>query len=256
MRVALGEYDIGWHDPDASITKLAALASDARSAAAHLLVVPEMCTTGFSMDPGDLATPIDGPQARQIGDIAARNGVWIIAGLAAREQSDDKSCLANVATIFDPQGTLVATYHKQRLFPIGAEHRNYVAGAKHTIVEIEGVRVAPFICYDLRFPELFRPIARDVDAFVVIANWATARQDHWDLLLRARAVENLAWVVGVNRTGIADGLEYTGGSVVYSPWGERVAEANGESLTVVDVDAERVRDVRAKYPFLESMSPR
>ena len=122
------------------------------------------------------------------------------------------------------------------------------------IVDIDGVRVSPFVCYDLRFPELFRAVAPSADLLVVIANWPAARRPHWDALLPARAIENLSYVVGVNRTGVGNGVVYDGGSAAYDPWGLPVAvRAAVASPSVVDVSASRVRAVREKYPFLEDM---
>jgi predicted amidohydrolase len=116
--------------------------------------------------------------------------------------------------------------------------------------------VGLFVCYDLRFPELFRAVAPEIDAAVVIANWPSRRRAHWDVLTRARAIENQCYVVAVNRTGVTDEVDYDGGSVAFDPWGEPVgigaAEGTG-SPRVVDVDPARVRRVRERYPFLREL---
>src|SRR5258708_39977891 len=111
-----------------------------------------------------------------------------------------------------------------------------------------------FICYELRFPELFAPVAPDVDAMIVIANWPRSRQHHWDVLLRARAIENQCYVIGVNRTGVANGLAYSGGSAAFDPgggWGT-ASQANGTRIGAVD--AQRVAHGRAGYAFLKDRS--
>jgi omega-amidase len=176
--------------------------------------------------------------------------VWLMAGVAMRGEEG----FSNVAAVFNPEGSLVATYAKQRLFTYAGEDLHYSAGLVPTVIDIDGVRVSPFICYDLRFPELFRAAAPWSDLIVVIANWPAARRPHWDALLPARAIENLTYVAGVNRTGFANGIQYDGGSVAYDPWGEPAAQRMAVAApSVVDVSAAHVASVRAKYPFLDDL---
>jgi predicted amidohydrolase len=183
--------------------------------------------------------------------MAERSDVWIIAGIAMQ----DATGYRNVAAVFDPNGDLVGTYAKQRVFAFAGEHEHYAPGSAPLIVDIDGVRVSPFVCYDIRFPELFRAAAPHADLLVVIANWPAVRRSHWDALLPARAIENLAYVAGVNRTGQGGDIQYDGGSAAYDPWGEpaavRLAVA---SPSVVDVSTARVASIRQKYPFLEDMT--
>lgn len=250
LRVALGEYDTGWHQPEGSLNRAEVVIARAASTGARLVVLPEMCASGFTMEPQDWAEALDGPSFVRLAKLARQYDVWIIAGLAMR----DGPSYQNVAAVFDDHGELVATYAKQRLFGYASEHDHYVAGGAPLVVNIDGVRVSPFICYDLRFPELFRATAPVADLLVVIANWPRARRPHWDALLPARAIENLAYLVGVNRTGLGNGVQYDGGSAAYDPWGVpsavRIAVA---SPSVVDVSTERVAAVRGKYPFLEDI---
>lgn len=250
LRVALGEYDTGWHQPEGSLSRASVCVSRAASTGARLVVLPEMCATGFTMDAESWAEASDGPSFTRLGALARAHDVWLLAGLAMR----DAYGFHNVAAVFGPDGAIAGMYAKQRLFAFAGEHDHYSPGAAPLVVDIDGVRVSPFICYDLRFPELFRAAAPAADLLVVIANWPAARRAHWDALLPARAIENLSYVVGVNRTGTADGLHYDGGSVAYDPWGVssavRMAVA---SPSVVDVSSERVASVRATYPFLEDM---
>ena len=122
-------------------------------------------------------------------------------------------------------------------------------------VSVEGLRVTPFVFYDLRFPEPFRLAAADTDLFAVVANWPDARRDAWRTLLRARAIENLCYVAGVNRAG-EGGLRYAGDSTVVSPWGDVLVEGGAEeSVLIADVDPETVRATRAKFPALEDRRP-
>jgi omega-amidase len=251
LRVALGEYDTDWQQPEGSLSRASIVVSRAASTGARLVVLPEMCTTGFTMEPEKWAEGVDGPSFARLSTMAATNDVWLVAGISMREEVGYQ----NVAAVFSPDGSLVASYAKQRLFAYGSEHEHYVAGATPVVIDIDGVRVSPFICYDLRFPELFRASAPWTDLFVLIANWPAVRRPHWDALLPARAIENLAYFVGVNRTGMGGDIRYDGGSAAYDPWGQAVAVRTAvASPSVVDVSTARVAEVRARYPFLEDMA--
>jgi len=256
LRVALGEYDTGWHDPALSLSRAGELIARAAKSRARLVVLPEMCTTGFSMEPGSQAEPLGGAQTTALAKLAKQHDLWILAGLSMRD--DGAPTLFNGAVFFSPSGDVAAVYRKQRLFTPSGEHEYYVAGEQPAVLVIDGVRVSPFICYDLRFPELFRAVAADVDAFLLIANWPAARGAHWDALVRARAIENLCHIVAVNRDGVGDGILYDGRSIAYGPWGEELPDArSGRELAegstrprIVELDAAKVAATRAKYPFL------
>ena len=248
LRVALGEYDVGWQDPPASLDRAAALVGRAAGAGARLVVLPETCATGFTMDAARWAEPLDGPSATRLGALAAEHGLWIVAGLALR---DGAGAAVNAAVLLDPSGRPAAVHRKRRLFGHGGEPDAYAPGAEPTVATVDGVRLGLFVCYELRFPELFREVARDVDAIVLIANWPAARRAHWDALVRARAIENLACVVAVNRVGDGGGIAYDGGSVAYSPWGDALPNvAPGEPRTV-ELDPAVVAETRRRYRFLE-----
>jgi len=256
LRVALGEYDIGWHDPSLSLSRAAALAERAAEAGAELVVLPEMCTTGFTMRPAEQAEPLSGPGDAGLAGVAARSGVHLLAGVATRTAEGGRERYHNSALLFGPDGSLRAEYRKQRLFAYAGEHEAYSAGGAGTVWEVAGVRIAPFICYDLRFPELFRAVAPEADAIVVLANWPEARRSHWDVLARARAIENQCYVVAVNRTGEGGGIRYDGGSAAYDAWGERVScEPRDGAPVVVTIDPAEVTRVRSRYPFVEDRRP-
>ena len=251
LRVALGEYDTGWQQPEGSLDRAAVCVSRAASTGARLVVLPEMCTTGFTMDPERWAEGVDGPSFARLSTMAAIHDVWLMAGIAMRADAG----YANVAAVFNPEGSLVVTYAKQRLFSYAGEDEHYFAGIVPAVIDMDGVRVSPFVCYDLRFPELFRAAAPWSDLIVVIANWPSARRPHWDALLPARAIENQAYVAGVNRTGIAGGIQYDGGSAAYDPWGLPVAQRMAvASPAIVDVSAARVASIRTQYPFLDDLT--
>ena len=247
--VALGEYDTGWQDPERSLSMARETAEQAQAAGAQLLVLPEMCTTGFTMEPAIFADPPGGPSTRALAALAKHCGLWIIAGLSTRR--DER--YFNSALAFAPDGSLVATYDKQRLFGYARETDVYSAGEAPCVIKVGGLSLGLFICFDLRFPELFREVGPDVDAFVVVANWPSARQRHWEILTQARAIENQCFVIAVNRIGEGDGLEYEGGSVILDPWGERRDEEAGKSsLRIGKVSHDAVAKVRKKFPLASS----
>lgn len=257
LRIALGEYDTGWHSPEASIAAADALVREAIRCDARVVVLPEMATTGFTMD-GAQAVPLSSPPVQRLQDLAARHGVWLVAGVALAEAGGGpggSACVVNAALAIDPAGEIRAVHRKQRLFAFAGEHAVYTAGAGPTTVDIDGVRVALFICYELRFAEVFAAVADRVDCMVLIANWPAARRAHWDTLLRARAIENQCAVIGVNRLGEGGGIAYDGGSAAYDAWGDPLAPAEGGGVRVVAIDVGAVADVRNRYPFLRDRRP-
>ncbi len=249
LRVALGEYDTGWHDPAGSVARAAEVAARAAAAGAELVVFPEMCTTGYTMESAAFAEPLSGPSVAGLAAAARTSGIHLMAGVSTRAYEVGRERFFNSCLLFSPEGELRGEYRKQRLFAYAGEHDSYAPGTAPTVWEVGEVRIAPFVCYDLRFPELFRAVAPEVDAVVLVANWPASRRAHWDVLVPARAIENQCFVVAVNRRGAGGGLEYDGGSAVFGPWGERLAAAGDPAIATLD-PAEVAR-VRRHFPFTE-----
>src|SRR5690606_14731624 len=159
----------------------------------------------------------------------------------------------NEALVVNPGGERVAVYRKQRPFTPGGEHLHYTPGHTHCVFSWNGLKVAVFICYDLRFPELFRAAAaaERPELFLVIANWPDKRIHHWVQLLQARAIENQAYVLGVNRVGSDPSHQYPGRSLMVEPSGEIIARApEGEGCVRAELDIPSLRAYREKLPFL------
>jgi omega-amidase len=208
-----------------------------------------MCTTGFTMDAEAFAEPPDGKSVRAFSALAADHGLWVIAGLSIRREGR----YLNSALAFAPDGSLAATYDKQRLFGYAKETEIYSSGSVPCVVEVCGVTIGLFVCFDLRFPELFREVGPDVDAFVLLANWPSPRQRHWEVLTQARAIENQCYMIAVNRIGEAGGLKYVGGSAIFDPKGERVDRtAPGSSLRIGDISSNTVAKTRKEFPLATS----
>ena len=243
--------DLAWEDIPENHRRALARLEESREKGAGLAVLPEMFSTGFSMDAARLAQPPGGESERLLEAAAARLDLWIVASLSQKGSAGPQ----NVAVVVSPSG-VVERYAKIHPFSYSGEDRHYSAGDRVVTVRVDGIRVTPFVCYDLRFPEPFRLAAEETDVFVVVANWPEARRDHWRTLLRARAIENLAYVAGVNRVGEGGKLRYAGDSTVISPWGETLVEGgNEEGVLVCEVDPEVVREARERFPALKDRRP-
>lgn len=247
LHVYLGEYDIGWQAPFESLRRAERVVAAAKAKGADLVVLPEMCPTGYSMDAARWAEEIDGPSVRELGRIAREASIHLVAGVATRATTGGVERFYNSAILFDRAGDIAAEYRKQRLFEYAKEQDTYTAGDGPVVATVGGTHLGLFICYDLRFPELFRDVAPYVDAIVVIANWPAKRQAHWETLVRARAIESQSYVIAVNRVGKGGELEYSGGSFVYDPWGEPLATSQSPS---VEIHPGTVTNVRRRFPFV------
>ncbi|MCU1490042.1 MAG: Nitrilase/cyanide hydratase and apolipoprotein N-acyltransferase [Acidimicrobiaceae bacterium] len=253
MKIALVQADLTFEDREANLPRYRKLAKRAAAEGARLVLFPEMFATGFSMAPERTAEPASGPTVEFLGEQAASLGVYL-AGSMPFDRGDGGRA-TNRFVCAAPDGSLT-TYDKIHPFSYGGEDLHYAAGDQRTTFQIDGVRLTPFICYDLRFADAFWVEAERTDCYLVVANWPAARQEHWSTLLRARAIENQAYVVGVNRVGEGGGISYAGGSAVIGPFGEVVAEAGSEEqLVLAEVEPGRVAEVRARYPFLVDRSP-
>jgi predicted amidohydrolase len=248
MRFAVVQHDIVWEDRTANFARLAPQVARAAGAGAEFVLLSETFSTGFSMTPG-IGEPEGGPSAQFLQSQAAEHGVWV-AG-SCPEVAPDGDLPYNSLVLAGPDGT-VHRYRKLHPFTHGGEHERFRAGEKPVTVEVGGLRVTPFVCYDLRFADAFWHAALDTDVYLVTANWPAARRLHWQTLLQARAIENQAYVVGCNRVGTAgDGTEHTGDSRIVSPMGELLATAAGvETVLVVDVDPAEVTATRERLRFL------
>jgi predicted amidohydrolase len=252
MRVAVVQHDIVWEDPAANFARLAPMVALAATDA-RLVVLTEMYATGFSMDTDRIAEPIDGPATRFLVDQAREHRVWVCGSVAERAPGATRP--TNCLVLAGPDGS-VHRYAKIHPFRYGREHEHFDAGTEHVTVTIDTLRVSLFVCYDLRFADEFWALAEGTDAYVVVANWPAARRDHWVTLVRARAIENQAFVVAANRVGRGGGLDYAGDSMIIGPFGETVAEAGPrETIIAGDVEPEVVAETRSHFPFLTDRRP-
>jgi predicted amidohydrolase len=248
MRIAAVQHDIVWEDRDANFERLAPQIRRAVGAGAELVLLTETFSTGFSMTPG-IGEAEGGPSARFLAGQAAEHGVWM-AGTCP-EIAPGEELPYNSFVLAGPDGTM-HRYRKLHPFTHAGEHERFRAGEKPVTVEVGGLRITPFVCYDLRFADVFWKAAPETDVYLVPANWPSPRRQHWQTLLQARAIENQAYVVGCNRVGTAgDGTEHAGDSRIVSPMGELLATAAAvETVVVADVDPAEVAATRDRLRFL------
>jgi predicted amidohydrolase len=250
MRVAAIQHDIAWEDRDTTLAGVAPMVATAAAEGADLVVLPEMFAVGFTMQADRVAEPPDGPTTAWLRQQASTHDVWIGGSIPVQPPGAPRP--RNTFTLAGPDGT-VHRYEKRHPFSYAGEHEHYDAGTAALTVAVDGLRLTPTVCYDLRFADQYWTEASTTDCYLVVANWPSPRRHHWRALLVARAIENQAYVVGVNRVGVdGNGLQHAGDSMIVDPLGEVLADA-GDAAGVItaDIDAAAVADVRARLPFLD-----
>lgn len=261
LAVALVQTDAG-PDPEANVAAAANLADEAAAGGARLVALPEYLQfrgpdDGFRAS----ARPIPGPFTEPFADVARRRSTWILAGSLA-ETSADPDRPYNTSVVIGPDGEIRARYRKIHLFdvsvddgPVDVESARVTAGDEPVIGEIDGVKLGLTICYDLRFPELYRALALAGAEILAVPSNFTERtgRDHWEVLLRARAIENGAWVIAPSQIGGPPGQPAFGRSMVIDPWGTVVAQASDAvGILRAEIDTERVAAVRRQIPALRN----
>lgn len=248
MQVIGLQIDSVWENKAANHDKVLSLLDKAKPQAGALVVLPEMFASGFSMN---VAAIHD--ESLETQDFLSRNAaerkIYLMGGVVMKDKSGKGR---NEAVVYSPEGREVARYCKLQPFTLGGEMDHYVPGESVCLFECQGFTVTPFICYDLRFPELFRSVAvRGANLIVVIASWPAVRDDHWVTLLKARAIENLSYVVGVNRCGNDPKLYHSGRSMIYDPHGRVLADAGSEEGWIeAQLELQTLLDWRRSFPAL------
>jgi len=243
LRVTMIQADLAWQDP---ATNRRNLAAHFRGLAGHtdLIVLPEMFTTGFSMEADSLAETMAGATVGWLREEAAAIGCAITGSLIVEEDGRHYNRL-----VWAMPGGNLAHYDKRHLFRMAREQEHYAPGNRRLVVELKGWRLCPLVCYDLRFPVWSRSRG-DYDVLLYVANWPSRRRAAWSALLRARAIENVCYAVGVNRTGKdGNGVSYSGDSVALDFLGQVLGgERNGDFVETVVLDRESLATFRRDFP--------
>jgi len=253
MKIALIQMNIAWESKKANFVRAEKFIEKAARESCDIIVFPEMFNTGFSMNISAIGESEKGETFRTLSALAKKYGLNVIAGFAAKGPGRKKA--KNLAVVLDRSGSCIATYTKMYPFSFAHEDEYFSAGNTRVIFHIEGVPASVFICYDLRFPEIFRDVSREVKMVFVLANWPGSRKDHWETLLKARAIENQCFVIGVNRTGKdGNGISYPGASHIFDPLGRDICAGDSkEQFIACEIDPETVIKIRSQFPFLKDM---
>ncbi len=258
LRVAAIQHDIVWNRREANFARLAPMIGGAVASGAGLVLLTETFSTGFGFgSDGFEPEPTGGASSEFLAAQAREHGVWV-GGSCPEIRPDapaDDQRPSNCFVLAGPDGTQ-HRYRKIHPFSHAGEERHVRAGTELVTVDVAGFRVSMFVCYDLRFADEFWQLAPDTDVYLVPANWPEKRREHWMTLLQARAIENQAYVVGVNRVGTGGGeggsLEYSGDSRIVDPLGQLLATASRtESILLADLSTDAVADTRAHFRFLQ-----
>jgi omega-amidase len=254
MQIIALQLDSVWENKAANHDKVLALLDMTRPSAGALVVLSEMFATGFSMNVSAIHD-----QSRETQDFlsrtAAERKIYLMGGVVMKDDATGRG--RNESVVYSPEGKEVARYCKLQPFTLGGESEHYVAGGRTVLFECQEFMIAPFICYDLRFPELFRrAAAQGANLIVVIASWPAMRDDHWVTLLKARAIENQAYVMGVNRCGRDPKHYHSGRSIIYDPHGRVLADAGSEEGWIeAQLELQPLLDWRRNFPALADIRP-
>ena len=247
MKISIVQFDIKWEDLDKNLNKIEKYSLKAKENGSRLALFSEMTLSGFSMNAESVYAGQE--HIKNLKELSKE----IAIGVGYAEKCENS--FYNTYSIF-VDGEKIASYRKIHLFSHGGEDKHYERGNRIETVEISGLRVTPFICYDLRFPCIFQKAALETDLFVIPASWPEKRRYHWKNLLVARAIENQAYVAGINRTGKDPYFDYSGDSLVVDPWGEIMLDAkDAEGVFTVDIDAEKIKKIRGAFPVLKDRIP-
>lgn len=273
MRAAMTQMNMVWENREANLKKGEALVKRAREEGAELVIFPEMSFTGFSMNLDITAeevlrwellqaeaVPVT-PSAQKVLEWSLAYDMAVIFGYVIKREGRGVNCLMAA-----DRGRVSAYYEKIHPFTYGEEGRYFTGGSRLSKCTLGDISFGMFICYDLRFPEIFQAVSKDCTAAVVIANWPRERLEHWRALLQARAIENQCYLLGVNRIGEGGGLTYVESSICFDPYGRQVPghqvilekgkeeadgddDAFGDSLVFVELEPQMAVEYRNRFPL-------
>ncbi len=252
LTVSLVQLHVRDGQPEVNVERARALVQEAVRRGSRLVVLPELWPVGYVLErASELASPLGEGAFAEVEGWAREHGVWITGSFLERTPTG----FANTAVLFTPDGPLSPPYRKIHLFRLMDEDRYLESGHETPIFELPFAPTALAICYDLRFPELFRLYgARGAHLVILPAEWPHPRLHHWRVLIQARAIENQMFVLACNRVGENKGARFFGHSMVVSPWGEVLLEAGEqEVILTTEIDLDEVRKARERIPVWEDV---
>lgn len=250
LTISLAQMNIALGDPRKNVQQFEAYTSEAARRGSHLVVFPELWASGYALENArDLSAALNAGEFAQVSTAATQHKISIVGSLLEKRGIE----VSNSATFFAPNGKLLGVYRKIHLFKLMDEHRWLQAGAAPLMMELPWGKTGIAICYDLRFPELFRRYAVDGAKLIVIpAEWPIQRVEHWRALLQARAIENQCYIVACNAVGVTGDTTFAGHSMIVDPWGKIVLEV-GETptLATAEIEMDLVDEVRQRIPIFD-----
>lgn len=241
--IGIAQIDIAWENSMENMKKIEVFIKKASQSNVELVLFPEMSLTGFTMDINKLLLSEE-QIINWIKSLAIGNNINIGLGFSIKVDEKGK----NKYTIVSKSGDVLGIYTKIHPFTYSGEDDKYYKGNEICTCTINEFQITPFICYDLRFPEIFQIASRNSQIITVAASWPKSREEHWITLLKARAIENQCYVIGINRTGFGDGLEYNGKSIFVNPDGQILNEINSEEMLIVnDLKIEKIKEVKESF---------
>jgi len=247
LKIAILQSDLIWENPEGNrahfTNKIASIKEPI-----DIILLPEMFTSGFTMHPENVYETMDGPTIKWFQKISQEKQTAIGGSLVIKENNHFYNRF-----VFVTSNGLIETYDKRHTFTLAGEDKVYKAGAKKIVVDYKGWKICPLICYDLRFPVWARNV-ENYDVLFYVANWPKPRIDAWDTLLKARAIENMSYCIGVNRVGLdKNNYEYSGHSAAYDGLGTQLTslEDDKEGIEIVTLDKKHISTIRNKLKFLD-----
>lgn len=251
MKVALFQIDTAFENKSMNFKKVESLVKNIKEKV-DLIILPELFSTGYTMNPDPLAEDSCGPTSSFLSKLAKKHKTNVLGSFIEKTETKPK----NSAILFDINGNLILHYSKIHQPTYCDENKHYTPGKDIRLIELNSHKLAVTICYDLRFPELFRKaVQKGAECIIVIASWPEQRIEHWDILLRARAIENQLYIIGVNRVGKSTIGNCPGHSVVIDPLGKVISstEDNQEGIITAEIDFNKVKKTRHEFPALKDM---
>lgn len=245
MKIALAQTNIIWENKEQNILNAEKIITVCSSDNVDFVLFPEMSFTGFSMDT-DVTAEDSGYTFGQISELAKIYNIYVGFGWVKKTDNKSKNCY----TIIDNKGKHLNTFEKIHPFSYSGENLKFDGGNKVSVFSINNIKFSNFICYDLRFPELFRLVADKVHAILVPACWPAKRSEHWKTLLRARAIENQVYIFAINCVGDIGGLYYSGDSCVINPNGDIINILSGKAGVISYEFNDDVMEYRKQFPVL------
>lgn len=255
MKIGCIQLNVAYGDPDKNYENVEKFIRKAAEQGAELVVLPEMWNTGYALDQLDQIADVEGQRTKEFfSKLAKELNLHIVGGSVATKKGND---FYNTMYTFSNEGAQVGEYDKAHLFRLMNEHLYLQAGDTNNRFQLGDIDGAGVICYDIRFPEWLRSHALDgAKVLFVPAQWPTSRIDHWKILLQARAIENQAFVIAVNRLGSDPNNDFNGQSMIIEPWGNVLwTGSEQEELAVIDVDFSIVHEIRKRIPVYDDRRP-